>query len=105
MGAWVIVTGFWYYWHVELDAHDVVLAEGLPAESYLDTGDRAAFTNAGGNMVLHPAWGSERVDVTLIMDALGYAPLRVAGAEIESIRGALDDVAEAPREYPYAVAV
>jgi hypothetical protein len=31
------------YWHVELPAHDVLLAEGLPAESYLDTGTRAAF--------------------------------------------------------------
>ena len=28
------------YWHVELDRHDVLLAEGLPAESYLDTGNR-----------------------------------------------------------------
>jgi hypothetical protein len=31
------------YWHVELPGHDVILAEGLPAESYLDTGNRAAF--------------------------------------------------------------
>ena len=31
------------YWHVELPAHDVLLAENLPAESYLDTGNRAAF--------------------------------------------------------------
>ncbi len=31
------------YWHVELDAHDVLLAEGLPAESYLDLGGRAWF--------------------------------------------------------------
>ena len=35
------------YWHVELDAHDVILAEGLPAESYLDTGNRAAFVHGG----------------------------------------------------------
>jgi Hint domain len=33
------------YWHVELARHDVLLAEGLPAESYLDTGDRASFDN------------------------------------------------------------
>jgi hypothetical protein len=26
------------YWHVELATHDVLLAEGLPVESYLDTG-------------------------------------------------------------------
>lgn len=41
------------YWHVELPAHGVLLAEGLPAESYLDTGNRAAF--AGGKTVMaHP---------------------------------------------------
>ncbi len=39
------------YYHVELDAHDVVLAEGLPAESYLDTGNRDAFANGGGASV------------------------------------------------------
>jgi Hint domain len=33
------------YWHVELAAHDILLAEGLPAESYLDTGNRNAFDN------------------------------------------------------------
>jgi hypothetical protein len=31
------------YWHLELPAHDVVFAEGLTAESYLDTGNRDAF--------------------------------------------------------------
>lgn len=34
------------YFHVELAAHDVVLAEGAPAESWLDTGNRAWFENA-----------------------------------------------------------
>jgi Hint domain len=33
------------YWHVELARHDVLLAGGLPSESYLDTGDRASFDN------------------------------------------------------------
>jgi hypothetical protein len=36
------------YWHVELHAHAVILAEGLPVESYLDTGNRAAFAHAVG---------------------------------------------------------
>src|SRR6202044_441994 len=35
------------YWHVELDRHDIVIAEGLPAESYLDCGNRGAFANGG----------------------------------------------------------
>ncbi len=34
------------YFHVELDRHDILLAEGLPAESFLDTGNRAQFANA-----------------------------------------------------------
>jgi microcystin-dependent protein len=42
------------YWHVELDAHDVILAEGLPAESYLDTGNRIAFVNGGAFVEAHP---------------------------------------------------
>jgi len=41
------------YYHVELEGtggaavHDVMLAEGMPAESYLDTGNRSAFANGG----------------------------------------------------------
>ncbi len=33
------------YVHIELGGHDVVLAEGLPAETYLDDGNRALFDN------------------------------------------------------------
>ena len=36
-----------FYYHVELAEHGVQLAEGLPAESYLDTGNRAGFANRG----------------------------------------------------------
>jgi hypothetical protein len=42
------------YYHVELDRHDVLYAEGLATESYLDTGNRAVFENAPGPLVLHP---------------------------------------------------
>lgn len=34
------------YRHIELAEHDVVLAAGLSAEPYLDTGDRAKFSGA-----------------------------------------------------------
>ena len=34
------------YWHVELDSHDVILAENLPCESYLDMGNRDFFMEA-----------------------------------------------------------
>ncbi len=42
------------YWHVELDAHDLILAEGLPCESYLDTGNRSGFETTDRPMDLHP---------------------------------------------------
>jgi Hint domain len=42
------------YYHVELARHDVLNAEGLPAESYLDTGNRAFFGKSDEPLVLHP---------------------------------------------------
>lgn len=35
------------YWHVEVEGHDVLLANGMPAESYLDTGNRRFFGEDG----------------------------------------------------------
>ncbi len=41
--------------HIELDAHDVVLANGAPAESYRDDGNRALFATAAHDaMPRHP---------------------------------------------------
>ena len=42
------------YFHVELDAHAILLAEGLPTESYLNTGNRGFFANSDQPLVLHP---------------------------------------------------
>ncbi len=43
------------YWHVELDSHDIVFANGAASESYLDTGNRNAFENTScGTRQLHP---------------------------------------------------
>ena len=42
------------YYHVELDQHAILMAEGLPAESYIDTGNGGFFANSGQPMVLHP---------------------------------------------------
>lgn len=36
------------YWHVELDSHDILLAEGLPAESFYDMGSRVWFAGDDG---------------------------------------------------------
>ena len=42
------------YWHVELDSHDLLLAEGLPAESFLDFGCRAFFDEASEHALHNP---------------------------------------------------
>lgn len=31
------------YWHLELDSHDILLANGMPAEAYIDVGNRGFF--------------------------------------------------------------
>ncbi|HEY1413698.1 MAG TPA: Hint domain-containing protein, partial [Rhodopila sp.] len=68
------------YFHLELPMHDVLLAEGLTVESYLDTGDRGSFENGGRVVALFPAFGS------LAWDAYGYAPLVVTGPPVEAVR-------------------
>ncbi len=67
------------YWHVELDCHDVILAEGLACESYLDTGTRASFAG-GGVMSLHADFA------TRAWEAAGCAPLVVAGPALDAAR-------------------
>jgi len=41
------------YFHIELGDHVILLAEGSPAESYLDIGNRGFFANADQPRVLH----------------------------------------------------
>ena len=42
------------YFHIELDNHDVLLAEGAPSESYLDDDSRGMFHNASEFKALYP---------------------------------------------------
>ncbi|MFO1023971.1 MAG: Hint domain-containing protein [Acetobacteraceae bacterium] len=80
------------YWHVELDRHDAILAEGLPVESYLDTGQRHAFENGGSALMLHPDFGMR------VWEAEGVAPLVVTGPQVASARAAIQSVsARRPR--------
>jgi hypothetical protein len=77
------------YWHVELDSHDVLLAEGLAAESYLDTGNRAAFLKNGGACVqAHPDFTPKHWAETCV-------PLVLEGERLEQARGALRERAVA----------
>jgi len=74
------------YYHIELPRHDVVLAEGMPAESYLETGGRSAFENAGGAVQLHPNFEPDPARVAMVWESLGYAPLLGDAGQFERAR-------------------
>jgi hypothetical protein len=76
------------YYHVELARHDVVLSEGLPTESYLDTGDREKFSQAGVRIALYPDFASPMYPAlsSLIWEAKGCAPLIITGPAVLAAR-------------------
>ena len=71
------------YYHVELQRHDVMLAEGLPCESYLDSGNRSNFISDGPSVALHPDFASRA------WEAGACAPIRITGPEVEAVRAQL----------------
>jgi hypothetical protein len=72
------------YVHVELDRHDLLLAEGLPAESYLDTGNRGQFDRECGVRPLFPHATAEPLKAAIAAyAALGCAPLMHAGEDVQ----------------------
>ncbi|MFY9293510.1 MAG: Hint domain-containing protein [Methylorubrum rhodinum] len=78
------------YWHVELDDHDILLAEGLPAESYRDTGNRGFFAEDEGSGEADPApgpdgWTQPRTGTE------PCRPLHEAGVLVEVLRDRLTD--------------
>jgi hypothetical protein len=79
------------YFHIELDCHGVVLAEGLACESYLETGGRRMFENGGVPVALHADF------TALAWDALGYAPLVVTGPKLLAVRSRLAALAPISR--------
>jgi hypothetical protein len=68
------------YWHVELGEHNVLHAEGVPAESYLDSGNRGAFANGGAAVALHPNFALR------VWEAQGCAPLVLDGPPLASAK-------------------
>ena len=69
------------YFHVELERHGLLLAEGVAAESYLDTGNRGFFANAGAAVVLHPDFAGDARLPQWNIDSC--APLATERADVE----------------------
>jgi hypothetical protein len=86
------------YFHVELPRHAVLLAEGLPVESYLDAGDRADFNRQAGVMRLCPDFDARlRPDAAMVWEMKGAAPLVMTGPELEAARQVVKEYA--PRRH------
>ncbi len=83
------------YYHIALPMHDIIEANGLPCESFLDTGDRSAFDNATDL----PPPARPAISPRLAWEAMACAPIMVAGPGIERIRARLarHECAEAAR--------
>ena len=77
------------YFHLELPRHDVVLAEGLPAESYLETGGRPAFENGGAVIQAHADFAPDTANVARIWEDFGYAPLLGSDGQFDRVRARL----------------
>jgi len=69
----------------KLDSHDVILAEGLAAESYLDTGNRAGFFNNGGSYLeAHPDFKPKHWAETCV--PLVFEGAILQGGEVKATR-------------------
>jgi hypothetical protein len=77
------------YFHVELDRHDLLLAEGLAVESYLDTGNRGEFALAG---LVAPLFADQ---ASRVWEAEGFAPLVINGPAVAAARQRLREIARA----------
>jgi hypothetical protein len=72
------------YFHIELARHDIILAENLAVETYLDTGNRNAFANSHGKPHAAPVFGRGRQ-----WNEFAFADLCLAGTTLQNIRRAL----------------
>ncbi len=73
-----VAVGELHYIHIELPQHDVIWAEGLPAESFVDDDSRGLFQNAHDY--------ARRYGNLLHKPAVVYAPRLEDGYEVERVR-------------------
>jgi hypothetical protein len=67
------------YYHVELASHGVLFADGMAAESYLETGNRGAFENGTAALTLHPDFAQT------LREARSCAPFTETGPIVEAV--------------------
>ncbi|MCX2561550.1 Hint domain-containing protein [Acetobacter farinalis] len=73
------------YFHIELESHDVIFANGAQSETFVDDGSRSMFHNAADYARLYPDAVQEPV--------IYYAPRIEEGARLDAIRKTLNVLA------------
>ncbi len=66
------------YFHIELESHDVIIAEGAPSETFIDDDSRCMFHNAQQYRTLYPDASTEAAQYC--------APRCIEGYELEAAR-------------------
>jgi hypothetical protein len=79
------------YYHVELEKHDVIFAEGVAVETYLETGNRGDFENGGATVRLHPEFAQA------MREGQSCAPFTETGPVVMRVRDRLAARATAGR--------
>jgi hypothetical protein len=77
------------YHHLELAEHNVLLAQGLPAESFLDLRDGSKYSNRPWPVRLYPDYSAR------MWEAFGCARLIVTGSELQAARALVNSRAAA----------
>ena len=84
------------YLHLELDSHDVILAEGAPSESFVDDDSRGMFHNAHEHAVLYPdavrrpaAYCAPRVEDGTALEGIRARLAALARGEAPEVAGRL----------------
>ena len=67
------------YFHLELETHDVILAEGAPSETYVEDDNRTMFRNATEYTALYPnaAPAPARFCAPRVTDGAAYETVRI----------------------------
>jgi autotransporter passenger strand-loop-strand repeat protein len=87
------------YFHLELESHDIILAEGAPSESFVDDGSRLMFHNAAEYRALYPQaarvparYCAPRVEEGETLEAVRRRVAARAADSAPTLQGGLDIV-------------
>ena len=75
----------------------MLIAAGLPVESYLPNGDRESFENGGAIVRPHAAFHPSMQDAATVLDTSACAPLMIVGSAVDAVRQRLMRRGNTPR--------